>query len=407
METITTTPIVEQPKAEEKLTGLALLSADPNFILDDKPAVVATPTETPEQIQAKADAEAAKVALNTPIVEPTAEEKLAQETRSNELKALGLTETATEAEITAAKALVKPADDTWTLDNTDTIKADAESNGWKELAEKRAEKFGFEVPTDLADTEEAFYAWDEQQTQKKLEEGQKFDKEVYLSTLTPDARLAIELMTATGQTIEQINAPYVEIQQAKAMTDEQLVRQRLESKYKDPELVDRKLQEIISDDALAIEGKLIRTDIDAYEKQITGQRTQQLEQYKAQQNQIKEQARQKEYATIKHELGRVPSYMERKLGDDVKTAIYNELTSGKYDNMPGTPQEKVEYALYRKLGPQGIKYMEARVLEKLTLEKAKQQHNIPIVTEGAGNRVIQVSNKKGLDSLEDNPLFKD
>lgn len=404
MSEIATPPVTEQAKPEEK-SGLALLS-DHAWFKDDFPAQKETaPVETAEQIKAKEDAAAAEAALKTPIVEPTAEEKAAAETRTNELKELKLPETATAEEIAAAKVAQKPADE-WTIDNAEKIKADAESNGWRELAEKRAEKFGFEVPTDLEDSEEAFYKWDEEQTQKKIESSQKFDKEVYLATLTPDARLAIELMTATGQTIEQINAPYVEIQQAKAMTDEQLVRQRLEAKYKDQELVDRKLQEIIADDALAIEGKIIRTDIDNYEKQITAQRTQQLEQYKAQQNQVKEQARNKEYAAIKHELGRVTSYMERKLGDDVKTAIYNELTSGKYDNMPGTPQEKVDYALYRKLGQQGVKYIQDRVREQLTLEFAKKQHNVPIVTEGAGNRHIVDSDKKGIDRLEDDPRFK-
>lgn len=405
----TQTQVANPPLEEKKLSGLALLDQDPNWM--DEPVKTQVQTESPEQIAEKQrladEAKAAADAIKTPIIEPTPEEKAAQEAKKAELQALGLNETATEAEINAAKAAQKPIDDTWSVTELEKIQQEEEGNGWKTLASTVAEKLGLEAPTDIADTDEAFYEWQTKVVQEKIEAAQKFDKDQYLATLKPEARLAIDLMNATGKSLDEINAPFVEVQRAKAMSDEELVKQKLELKYKDPELVDRKLQEIITDGALEIEGKIIRRDIDAYEQQITTQRQQELKQYTEHQNQVREAARQKDAYAIKQELSKVSTFMDRKLPNEVKDVLFNELTSGKYDNMPGTPAEKIDYALYRKFGKQGLEYAKARAIEQATLQKAKDQYNVPIKTEGEANRVTPSSDKKGLSKLEDDPRFRD
>ncbi len=400
-----TTQTIEQPKVEQKVSGLDLLSQDRRFLDSDAPIVAPTePVKTEAQIaddKAKATLEAE---IKTPIIEPSQTEK---EAKLAEIKDLGLAETATETEIAAAKEakLNAPKEDEWTVTEVEQSIKEEEGNGWKNLAATLAEKTGNELPPDFADTEDAYLDYQVKLIKDAEEKASQYSIETELSKLTPEARLVIDLNKA-GVTLEEYQAPFIEVQNLKAMSDEALIRMKYENKKGwDKDMVDRKVEEIIEEGKSEIEAKIIRDDLNNYEQTIQDQHKQKLNQYTEQQKQVQQQARQKESAFIKHELDKVTTYMDRKLGDDVKAILHNELTSGKYDNMPGTPAEKVGYALYRKFGEQGIKYMKDRVLEQLTKEKLQTQHNTPSVSGGPANRTQHVSTKQGLDKLEEDPRF--
>jgi hypothetical protein len=390
---------IAQPKAEDVKSGLDLLSQDRRFLEDnqiitpktEEPPVVTKPEETPL----------------SPIIEPTAEEKAAQ---LKELTDLGLTEGATKEQIEEAKVKAEEAKkaDTWTLDTVQEVVKEQEGLGWKELANTFAEKAGVEVPAEIADTEEAYLQFQIDTINKIREEAQKYNIDQELSKFTPEQRLIIDLNKA-GVSIQEYNKPFVEVAQLKALDDTALVRRSYEIQPGwTEEMVEVQMQKVIDSGHLSVEAQIARTKLDNYEKSIITAHQEQLQQYTVQQQQVQAQKRNQEAARVKIALDKVPTFMGRKIDDKVKDFVFQELTSGKYDNMPGTPEEKVDYAYYKMLGKKGIEHMRARVLEELTLEQAKKQHNVAPVITGGANRVTQPASEvtDGMKAALEDPRFK-
>lgn len=390
---------IAQPKAEEVKSGLDLLSQDRRFLEDnqiitpktEEPPVVTKPEETPL----------------SPIIEPTTEEKAAQ---LKELTDLGLTEGATKEQIEEAKVKAEEAKkaDTWTLDTVQEVVKEQEGLGWKELANTFAEKAGVEVPAEIADTEEAYLQFQIDTINKIREEAQKYNIDQELSKFTPEQRLIIDLNKA-GVSIQEYNKPFVEVAQLKALDDTALVRRSYEIQPGwTEEMVEVQMQKVIDSGHLSVEAQIARTKLDNYEKSIITAHQEQLQQYTVQQQQVQAQKRNQEAARVKIALDKVPTFMGRKIDDKVKDFVFQELTSGKYDNMPGTPEEKVDYAYYKMLGKKGIEHMRARVLEELTLEQAKKQHNVAPVITGGANRVTQPASEvtDGMKAALEDPRFK-
>jgi len=173
-------------------------------------------------------------------------------------------------------------------------------------------------------------------------------------------------------------------------------------------MVEVQMQKVIDSGHLSVEAQIARTKLDNYEKSIITAHQEQLQQYTVQQQQVQAQKRNQEAARVKIALDKVPTFMGRKIDDKVKDFVFQELTSGKYDNMPGTPEEKVDYAYYKMLGKKGIEHMRARVLEELTLEQAKKQHNVAPVITGGANRVTQPASEvtDGMKAALEDPRFK-
>ncbi len=143
---------------------------------------------------------------------------------------------------------------------------------------------------------------------------------------------------------------------------------------------------------------------------INKQREQDIQHYNTQQQQLKDQKRQQEVSSFKTALDKVPMFMDRKLTDDNKRTILNEYTNGAAENLLKNPEKVAKFMLWEKYGEQGLKYMKARVLEDLTLEKAKQQHNVPTTQTGAGgqNRVTTTNQNfnSGMDRLSADDNYK-
>ena len=390
----------EQPQVVEK-SGLDLLSGDPRFN-EPTQTPVATVTEPVTPVVTEPAVEPL-----TPIVEPTAEEKA---TQLAELTTLGLKEGATAEEITAAKEAAKTVipTDTWTLDTVKEVVKEQEGDGWKLLAQNFAGKTGIELPAELADTEEAYLDFQLKAIDQIRQDSQKFSMEDELSKFKPEERLIFELNKA-GKSVQDYYAPFTEVAQLKALTPEALVRRGYElTPGWSTEMVDLQMSKITEAGTLDTEYRINLAKLDNYEKSIVAQHQDTLQQFTEQQKQVLQQKRNQESARIKIALDKVPTYMGRKIDSTVKDYIQQELTSGKYDNMPGTPEEKIEYALYRNLGKKGMEYSEARIREQITLEFAKKQHNVAPVITGSANRVTGTATDTtdGLKTVLEDPRFK-
>lgn len=400
-ETITTP---QETAKQEFKSGLDRLSSDSLF--NDTPE-----TKKDELTEVVGGS---TVPNSTPIIaEKTTEKPLEetpslteQETLKTEAKALGLAETATKEEIEAAK-LSKPADVVKPIEEgfkeEEAVALSSEEGTWKSYLEQN----NIPIPEDFSEDTgfEVVLKAKEAEIENKYKEQLEIKAEDLLSPYPPEARLIMDLL-ASGQSLDEIQKPFIQIQQWKSMPKEELVRADLSARQGwTPEMVDHKMEELLTADGnkLDIEYQILMTGINNYEKTITEQRTIQLQQYTQSQNQLKEQKKAQDFNAFKTALDRMPTFMDRKLAAENKQSIVNDYNNGAFERLMQNPVEKAEFMLYKKYGKQALKYAQDRAIEQATLEKAKSQHNVPPVITGNSNVVNTTSNsgKSAIDKLED------
>lgn len=385
-ETITP-PVTEQPKVEATQQDKVLERLSADFGGETVKTIEPSKVDSPKTDQIIADS------LKTDaVIPPTPEETEALKTQAKEL---GLSEDATKEQVAEA-VKAKTDNTTWKLDEVTKSHEEESDGSWKGIAE--AFELG-EIPADYS--EEKGFEIIQDLFNKKLEAVKaealvdaKFDRYVDVpDVVRGEAELVVELMKS-GQTLQQINEPFMELAQFKAMSKEELVRNTLMFRYaNDEEVVDSKMETLIADGKLDIEYKIAKIDLDNYESSLNAQRQEQVQYFQNNQRQIQIQRFNQESAKLNHALDRVPEYLGKKLTPEVKAQLKNELISGKYHSIEGTPEEKVDYFLYRKFGKQGIANFKDRALEKVTLENKQQQHNVPILNTGNVNRTEQNNGK--------------
>lgn len=399
-----TTTVTPQETAKQEFTsGLDRLSNDDLF------------KESPVSTEATTELKGGSTLPNETVTETKKEEEgfkeaakpIDAETLKTEAKALGLAETATRAEIDAAKA-AKPADAIEEgFKEEEAVQLSADEGTWKAYLESNniaipedfSEEMGFEV---VLEAEKA-------KIHEEYKEQLAITQEEILSPYPPEARLILDLM-AQGQTLEEINKPFNEINTWKSMSKEELIRADLTAREGWTEdMVDHKMEELISGDArkLNIEYDILMNGIKQYEKQITEQRTNQLQQYQQAQTQLKEQKKSQDLNAFKTALDRMPTFMDRKLADVNKQSIINDYNNGAFERLMQNQEKKAKFMLFEKYGEQAMKYLQSRATEQATLDKAKTQHNVPPTIGGNGNstQVTTGEKKNGMDRLaEDFPV---
>ena len=390
-ETITAPSTIEQPKvelsAQEKVS--ARISAD--FGGDDivTPTVVTPSTEPTQLIKPETNAETTET--TTDVVELTAEEKTAL---INEAKELGLPETSTKEEIEKFKT-EKADDSTWKLEDAAQSSEEPQDGTWGglitnmgyELPEDFSEEKGFEIVQSLKQAE-IETARREAIAEASYERFADVPEEH-----RAEAEMIVELMKS-GQTLASVNAPFEELAQIKAMNKEELVRFRLENKEGwDTEMVDREMEKLIEDGAIDVEYKIAKAQLDGYEKSLNHERQVQIENYHSNQQKVQEQRFKQESLKLAVALDGVQEFLGKKLPNEIKPQLLQEMADADFHNLPGTPEDRVDYFLYKKLGKTAMKNFQARALEKVVLENKQSQHNVPIVQTGNVNRVEGSSEK--------------
>lgn len=401
MSDTTATP-QEQSKTETS-SGLDRLSQDPEFIFgDNKPETTTTTTTTTPAVTAteetaKLEGEVKEESVKTettttPAVtaEPTPEEKLKAETEL------------------AAKAEEKRiADEVFKLDSTTQLEQD---NTWKALLTAK----NVEIPADFTEEKglELYEASIIKEYDQKLALANEISKDSVFEqvpeTNRSEAKLYFDLM-AQGLTLEQINAPINSIRELKALSPEQLIRKNLEGLPGwDSAMVDSEMEKLVEKGAIDIEHKKLILYLDGQENQINSERQQQINIYNQKQQHLSEQKRQQELSSFKTTLDRMPEFMGLKLNDDVKRTISSEYENGAAQNLLKNPEKVAKFMLWEKFGERALKYQKDRVLEQLTLEKAKLQHNVPTVQSGNQNRTSTTNESfnTGMDRLAKDDQFK-
>ena len=387
-ETTTVTPQENAATTQNTttLTGMERLSQDDLF--KDTPAKTETPTTT----TTPANTEKPTETTQAPELSLTEQEAL-----KTEAKALGLAETATKEEIEVAK-LTKPADaliDEGFKEETDT-KLVAEEGTWKSYFEQN----NIPIPEDFSEDNaiDLVRQHDREAIKAEYEEKLTITAEEILSPYPPEARLILDLMAA-GQTMEEINAPINKINAYKAMSKEELVRENLKGLGFEADEIDHKMETLLAGDKLDIEYKILMKEVAQLEKRVNAQRQQYLNDYKANQETLKAQKRTQDLNLIKNTMDRMPTFMDRKLSAENKASVINDYNNGAFDRLMQDPKEKIEFMLYKKYGKQVLQSAKGRAIEQATLEKAKNQHNVPLVQNGNAN-VTDTTNKTGMTGMD-------
>ena len=275
-----------------------------------------------------------------------------------------------------------------------------EEGTWKTLIES----LGYQAPEDFSEEKgyEVLKSLKEKEVETRLAEVQAM-KELDIISQFPEpvqaeAKLVLDLLK-TGQTLEQINAPLLNIKNLKSLAPEQLVRTNIEGLFPnwDAAMVDSEMEKMRERGTLDIEYKKLVDYLNLTETQIIQQRQTQITNYQNQQAQIREQKRQQDLSSVKSVLDRTTAFMDTKLGDEQKKAVLNDL-QGWDGNM--SAQDKVDFMLWKKYGKQGMQFLQSRAIEKAQLELAKKQHNIPQDVAGAGGNRPQTTYTTGIDQLE-------
>lgn len=386
----------EQPQVA-KLSSFDRLSQDPQFFWgDNQPEKSTTTAPAPSVTEETNKLENTQTNLT---IEPNkAEASPAQtkpgEVKTSETKPPGIEQPPTE---------VKPEE----VGFTDTASQSNEDGSWKSLIEN----LGYSIPEDFTEEkgQEIFVQLKEDEIAQRLEEVKNF-KELEVFSALPEktqgeGKLIYELLK-TGQSLNDIMAPYDQVKTWKGMTKEQLIRHSLEGTpgYTE-EMINHKMEQIVANSHVDVEYNILMNEVNLFESKINQQRQEQILSWQAQQNQVKEQKRQNEYGAFKAALDKVPMFMDKKLSDENKATILTEYNNGYAQNI-FKPEKLVKFMLFDKYGEQGLKYLQDRATESATVEKAKSQHNIPPVTTGGANRVEQTTTyKSGIERLANDPRF--
>ena len=276
-----TTATPQEQSKTEVAAGLDRLSQDPNFIFDTDNA-----TEKPVEETTTATEETAKLEGEKPETEIVEEKKTEEESFKDDTKAEEKTETATE-------------EDGFKDDDTNTIAS--EQGTWKAYLEANE----IPIPEDFSEDKglEVVLNAEKEKIKAEYEQLAAINKENVFEILPEEtrseAKLIFDLM-AQGQTLEQINAPINSINELRALAPEQLIRKNLEGlAIYTPEQIDYQIEKMVADGKVELEHGILMNSLKLMEDNINTQRKEQINQYNARQEQVKEQKRLQELNSFK------------------------------------------------------------------------------------------------------------
>lgn len=421
------TTIVEQKQgepvvttAEVKTDPFAILETEPIFTTEDKGSTAKTVdlnlTLTPEELAAKKTADDAKIAEEaTALVNKakelglaetaTKEEITAAETKiADDLKAkkieLGLPETATKEEITAAELKKAESQGFTTEDELKTGLLGAKDGTWKAMMLAK----GYEIPEDFnkdwndkVDEEKGFEVFtqlEEAKWKAEIEKAKTEAQESVLTTLKPELRAAIELANAMpDMTLEQILSPTLQIDNYLKLDKEELIRAEIVAsnpKYT-PEMVDIEMQKIKDGNQIDIIDSKIRIDLQSQREGIKNLHTQRIQEYQNRQLQEKTAAEKGKIEQVIKALDRVPTFLDKNITHTDRQFIANKINGGLITDLVNNPEKLAKAAIMLEFYDKGITSYENRVREKLLLEHKKTLHNTPVTTTGGGANTTVVT----------------
>jgi hypothetical protein len=276
----------------------------------------------------------------------------------------------------------RPLEDALTLD--DELSSDS-GEGW--IAYAKSE--GLDI---AEDTPEAYIEAKIAPYKAELESVKSLTKESLFADMAPEHRMYMELAD-TGLSHDQIVAPLENIKHYKAMSDVELYREDLMLKYPaaTQEWIDMDVEKAVDSGQVTHDATRVRLELDAAEQNITAERQQIIEKYKANRETFTAERSKMESESVKKALNEMSDFMSSPLAPETKKGLTERYNNGKYDQLLKDPIMIAKFIAFNELGEKAVKNIEAKSYNKGKLEIANKLHNTPPrQSGGAGTNMTQV-----------------
>lgn len=286
-----------------------------------------------------------------------------------------------EAETNPEEAIEVVDETPLSLDEESSL-TENEEGSWKSIAKME----GLEIE------EDSYEAYKEALTAPlvaQIEEAKKMSQDAVLADVDPQIRQYFEL-AKSGMSVQDILAPFAQIESYKAMSPAELVRADMVAKIEairpmsqsDIDWVDAEMEKKAANNELDHEAKSINLELDAMAKSIADARNQQLEQFKIDSEKALSQKRQMESESFSKALNDMSDFMGSPLPQEVKKGLAERYNNGKYDQLFNDPAMKAKFITFIELGEKATKNLEAKSYQKGKMEIAKKLHNTPPLENG-------------------------
>lgn len=285
-----------------------------------------------------------------------------------------------------------------TLDDENENK-EVEIDAWDKLAEIEGLKI------EKNDYQSYIKAHDEKREQElskefeaKLQQAAEISIEKVLEKVKdPKTRLLIEMSQIEGMTFEKVAQPLVDIQNAKKMSDVELVRKDRELKGWKPEMIDTEIEELEERNKIKHEAEKVRMELDEVESEIQTSYNNRLAKHKEliESQQLRE--KQADYETMEKTFSKTDKFMDLDIPKETRDKIIANYKTGKYDNLMKDPEFKSKAILQYLFGEKAKSLLKANSFSEGRSTKTKQLHNTPVSDNGS-KKVVDVSQhgqKKG------------
>jgi hypothetical protein len=278
----------------------------------------------------------------------------------------------------------KPLEDVLTLDDDSNS---SEGEGWIAYAKEE----GLDIKED---TFEAYRDALVAPLKEQIESAKNLTKEALFSDMAPEHRMYMEL-AESGLTHEQIVAPLENIKYYKAMSDVELYREDLVLRYPaaTQEWIDADVEKAVENGQVSHDATRFRLELDAAEQNITAERQQIIEKYKAnKENYIAQKSKEQTESVIKS-LNEIKDFMGSPLAPETIKGLTERYNNGKYSQLLNNPIEIAKFIAFKELGEKAVKNIEAKSYNKGKLEIANKLHNTP--PKQSGGAGISMANIEG------------
>lgn len=211
----------------------------------------------------------------------------------------------------------------------------------------------------------------------------------------PKARLLIEMAQIEGMTFDKIAQPLIDVQNAKKMTDEELVRKDRQLKGWKADMIDTEIEELTEREKIKHEADKVRMELDEVEAEIQTSYNNRLTKHKEliESQQLRE--RQADHESMEKIFSKTDKFMDLEVPKETREKIIANYKAGKYDNLIKDPEFRSKAILHHLFGDKAKSLLKANSFVEGRSTKTKALHNIPM--EDSTKKVTEVNQgaKKG------------
>lgn len=249
-----------------------------------------------------------------------------------------------------------------------------------------AKELGYEIPEESFDAFKANFV-----PKTELEKIQQQTKESLFAQLKPETAAALEMLELDLpeelilQPTAQADAMLSHIEASLKLSDAELYRKVLENTEGwTPETIDTEIEELVSNGKIAHKAHVERINLQNDKKIIQGDKARILEirdntinKLKADKVRVAEQQKEQQTAQFMKVLDAKSDFMGFNVPKDFRDAVALKFRGGQYDNDLNDAASKVDFILFKELGPKYTKLLKESAFAKGKESEIQKSVNAP------------------------------